>query len=87
MREYAVVLRQEALNFFSSPRVDTRIKRIIREKIGLLTHHPYLGKPLVGKLHGYRRLAVSYYRIIYHVEEARLVVDVIRIGLRRDIYD
>ncbi len=86
-KEYRVVLRQEALDFFVDPKVDARIKRIIRRKIGLLAGNPHLGKPLLGEFTGYRRLAVSYYRVIYHIEESRLVVDVIRIGLRRDIYD
>lgn len=87
MPESFVVLRQEAADFFASPRVDARVKRIIREKIGLLARHPELGKPLLGELHGYRRLAVSYYRIIYQVVKSRLIVEVIRIGLRRDVYD
>lgn len=84
--KYTIVLGEEALAFFASTRVDNRIKKIIRRKIGLLADNPYLGKPLIGELQGYRRLAVSYYRVIYHVAESRLVVDVVRIGLRRDIY-
>ena len=63
-----------------------RIKRVIRKKIGLLAKNPYLGKPLIGELTGYRRLAVSVYRVIYHIVERQLMIDVVRIGLRRDIY-
>ncbi len=35
---------------------------------------------------GYRRLAVATYRVIYHVEERRLVVDIVQIALWRDVY-
>lgn len=86
-REYTVRLSEEARAFFASSRIDGRIKRIIRKKIGLLATHLELGRPLVGELQGYRRLAVSCYRVIYHIREAELIVDVIQIGLRRDIYD
>ena len=84
MREYRVVLTPEALAFFESSRVDNRIKRIIRKKLDVLVKHPQMGKPLGGEFRGHRRLAVSYYRIIYRILETELVVDVIRIGLRRD---
>ena len=86
MREFRIRYREEALAFFRSRRVDERIKRIILAKIALLARHPHLGKPLGGELRGHRRLAVSYYRVIYHVLESELVVDVIQIGLRRDVY-
>ena len=86
MAEYEIRFRAEARAFFASRRVDARIKRIVLVKIRILARSPDLGKPLAGELTGYRRLAVSYYRIIYHVDGARLVVDIIQIGLRRDVY-
>lgn len=86
-RRTTIVFSEAARDFFAGPRVDGRVKRIIRRKIGLLAANPYLGKPLLGELTGYRRLAVSTYRVIYHVVESRLIVDVVQIGLRRDLYD
>lgn len=84
--EYRIVYSDEARDFFASRRVDNRVKRMILDKIHLLSRDPTLGKPLGGELQGCRRLAVSYYRVIYHVLRAELVVDIVRIGLRRDIY-
>ncbi|MBI4231473.1 MAG: hypothetical protein HY608_11600 [Planctomycetes bacterium] len=42
--------------------------------------------PSSGTLAGYRRLAVAAWRVIYHVEERRLVVDIVQMALRRDVY-
>ncbi len=87
MAEFRITYRAKALAFFESKRVDERIKRIVLDKIDVLAKHPYLGKPLSGEFRGYRRLAVSYYRVIYHIVESELIVDVVQIGLRRDVYD
>ncbi|MBI4231471.1 MAG: type II toxin-antitoxin system RelE/ParE family toxin [Planctomycetes bacterium] len=58
----------------------------MRRKIGLLVDNPHLGRPLLGPLTGYRSLAVAAWRAICHVEERRLVVDIVQIALRRDVY-
>lgn len=84
--KYTLIFSEAAREFFADRRVDRRIKRIIRKKIDLLATNPYLGKPLVGPLAGCRRLAVSFFRVIYRVVEDELIVEVIQIGLRRDIY-
>ena len=41
--------------------------------------------PMTG-MHGYYRLRVGDYRIIYKVEDARLLVLVIRVANRREAY-
>lgn len=58
------------------------IVRAIRKK--LTTHPTEFGKPLSGPLQGYWRLRVEAYRVIYRVERKRLVVLVIKVGVRRD---
>ena len=85
--DFKIVYSEEARAFFASSRVDNKAKRMLYDKIALLSLHPYFGKPLGGELHDFRRLAVSYYRVIYHVDEGNLVIDVIKVGLRRDVYD
>lgn len=45
-----------------------------------------IGDPLKGKLTGYWRARVGNYRIIYTVEEDVLVVLVVKIGHRKDVY-
>lgn len=58
------------------------ITRAIRKK--LTTHPTEFGKPLSGPLQGYWRLRVDAYRVIYRVEQQRLLVLVIKVGMRRD---
>ncbi|RTZ59711.1 MAG: hypothetical protein DSZ31_03460 [Gammaproteobacteria bacterium] len=43
-------------------------------------------KPLKGKYKGLYRLRVGNYRVIYKRDNDKLVILVIRIGHRRDIY-
>jgi len=43
------------------------------------------GKPLLGNLKNHRRLRVSVYRIIYHVDEEKKLVTVKAIDYRRDV--
>ena len=59
-----------------------RITKAIRSK--LTTHPTQFGKPLTGPLRGYWRLRVDAYRVMYRVEQQRLVVLVVKVGMRRD---
>ena len=45
------------------------------------------GKPLRGKLAGLWRYRAGDYRIICSVKEGQLLVLVLRLGNRRDVYD
>jgi mRNA interferase RelE/StbE len=45
------------------------------------------GKPLTGDLKGLWRYRVNDYRLICSIEEERLIVLVLRVGHRRDVYD
>ena len=51
-----------------------------------LREDPQQGTLLKGKLSGLRRIRVGRYRVIYEVAHDRLVVLVLRVGHRRDIY-
>ena len=46
---------------------------------------PVGGKKLVGSDHTYR-IRVGDYRIVYDIQNARLIVFVIRVRHRRDVY-
>lgn len=59
-----------------------RVARVLDD----LQHDPYQGKALKGELHGRYSYRVGAYRIVYRIEQRRLVVIVIDIGHRRDIY-
>ncbi len=62
--------------------VRVRIIKSIRDK---LTSNPTtFGKPLGGPLKGYWRLRVGSYRVMYRLEHQRLIVLVVKVGIRRD---
>ena len=54
--------------------------------IDRLAENPHLGASLKGNLRGLRRLRVGDYRIVYEVRDDELVVLVVRIAHRRDVY-
>ena len=62
--------------------VRVRITKAIREK--LASSPTTFGKPLGGILKGYWRLRVGPYRVMYRIEHQRLVVIVVKVGIRRD---
>jgi mRNA interferase RelE/StbE len=49
--------------------------------------YPHGYKVLKGKLKGLCRVRAGDYRILYTVDSGELVIDVIEIGNRRNIYD
>ena len=61
-------------------RIDKKILALAREP------RPNQAKPLQGKTENLFRLRVGDYRIVYRVEDLRLVILVIRIGHRREVY-
>ena len=64
------------------PPARVRIIKAIRRK--LTTEPLVFGKLLSGPLRGYWRLRVDEYRVIYRIEQHRLVVVVVKEGIRRD---
>jgi len=66
------------------PAVREIIKITIEKK--LATAPLTFGKPLKYSLKGYRRLRVGDYRVIYKVDEGRVIVIVVDIDHRKDVY-
>ncbi len=46
-----------------------------------------LGKPLKGDFRGYWRYRWGDYRVIYKIVEHEILIYILRIGHRKDIYD
>jgi mRNA interferase RelE/StbE len=63
-----------------------RIVKFLYERVGRLHDPRQVGEPLRGTLIGLWRYRVGDYRIIRTFEHDRLVVLVLRIGHRREIY-
>ncbi len=54
--------------------------------IDRLAETPRLGTALKGDLRGLRRLRVGDWRIVYEVQDDALIVLVVRVGHRREVY-
>ena len=66
---------------------DRRIREKIRDRIDGLTEDPEKqGKPLTGELTGFRSLRAvgQRYRIIYRIEEGKVLVLVMAMGIRKE---
>ena len=59
-----------------------RIKKAIKER--LLVDPGKYGEPLKRGLHGYRKLRVGDYRVIYKVDKENIAV--FKIGHRKEVY-
>jgi mRNA interferase RelE/StbE len=66
---------------------DRRVRDKIVEKIDSLSEDPeQKGKPLIGEMMGYysTRAVGQRYRIIYRIEEEKVIVIVVALGIRRE---
>ena len=61
--------------------------RIIRKAEALSENpRPRGSKDMKGELKGYRRIQVGDYRVIYLIRNKELIVVVVRVGHRKDVY-
>ena len=81
---YEVILTAEAEEFLKKH--DISVRRRIESKLLMLEKNPELGKPLTAILRGLRSLRIGDYRVIYQIKNAELIVLVIKIGHRRNVY-
>jgi len=85
VEKYKVVLKPSAVKDIESiPRKKDR-QRII-QRIGLLADNPR--PPGCTRLSGYDRyrIRMGSYRIVYGIEDDALVVYVVKVGHRKDVY-
>ena len=70
-------------------KLDKPIQKLIQKYIIELTelHNPRTrGKALSGNLSGLWRYRVENYRLICSIEDTRLIIEILRIAHRREIY-
>ena len=67
-------------------RADRTVGEQIAKAIDRLAAQPELGEFLKGQWKGYRKYRTGRYRIIYRIEHARLIVYIITIDDRKDVY-
>ena len=58
----------------------------IKENIDSLRTDPLKGKKLLGELSDFRSLRVGEHRVLYTVIQERILIQVVKIGHRREIY-
>jgi mRNA interferase RelE/StbE len=63
------------------------LKRAVKSAIRTLSANPAAGEPLHGELRGLWKYRVRRFRVVYEVDRARKVVEIIAVGHRRDIYE
>jgi mRNA interferase RelE/StbE len=84
LKKYTVQFTREAKRRIE--KLDASIKKIIQKAIESLAQNPYKGKPLSHELAGLYSYRTSDYRIIYKIEEGQLIIIVITVGHRREVY-
>ena len=77
------IKRSAARDLARLPRRD--LERIVHA-IDRLGDNPLAGSPLKGDLRGLRRVRVGDYRVVYEVLDGDLVVLVVLVAHRREVY-
>ena len=69
-------------------KLDKVIAKKIKKKVSdKLAQNPYQeGEPLKGNLRGRWKFRFSSYRIIYEIKQLKLLILVIEVGHRREVY-
>lgn len=81
---YSVSIKQSAAKALEKIARDERLRII--SAIDQLRDNPAAGSVLKGEFSGLRRIRVGSYRVVYEVQDQQLVILVIRIGHRREVY-
>ena len=83
---YSIYFTKQANKTFQ--KLPAAVSASIRQKIEGIAENPYLPHANVTKLQnrdGYR-LRVGDWRIIYEVQQEKVVIIVLKIGLRKEVY-
>ncbi len=68
-------------------KLDPGTRNRVRAAVDELSKDPLQGKPLSFTLKGLRSWRTGDWRIVYRAEEERVVVVVVTVGHRRDVYE
>ncbi len=82
---YKILLSTKASDFLK--KLDKSTRDRVENKLKDLSNNPELGKPLVGRLSGLWSLRVGDYRAIYQIKNEELLILVLKIGHRKNVYE
>jgi mRNA interferase RelE/StbE len=83
---YEVGLKPSALR--EVRKLDEVTRKVIISEVELLADNPRPDgcKKLKGEGNLYRIRVLSNYRVVYEIQDRRLIVTVVKVGHRRDVY-
>ena len=81
---YSISIKQSALKALAKIDAAQRLRLI--EAIDKLKTNPAAGSVLKGEFSGLRRIRIGDYRIVYEIQNEQLIILVVRIAHRREIY-
>jgi mRNA interferase RelE/StbE len=82
---YNIKFDKKAADFFR--KLDKSLQERIGKKIESLKNNPHFGIPLVGNFSGFFKLRIGDYRVIYQIRNEQLLILILEIGHRKNIYD
>lgn len=68
-------------------KLDGAVKERVRKAIVRISEHPDLGKPLTGLLNDRWSYRVGDGRILYKIRKAEVLILILTIGHRSEVYD
>ena len=81
---YSLKIKQSALKELQKINKQERIRVIAA--IEQLAENPHIGKLLKGEFSGLRRIRSGNYRVIYEINEGEVLILVLRIAHRKQVY-
>lgn len=81
---YNLIIQTSAEKFLK--KLDKKNQERILNKFEDLKKNPELGVPLTGNLAGLWKLRIGDYRAIYQIKNSELLIFILRVGHRKNIY-
>jgi mRNA interferase RelE/StbE len=82
---WTVILSSQAAGFYET--LEEKHRRQVASALDRVAANPHRGKALKGELRGYWSYRVGMYRILYSIQHAKLLVLVLRIQHRKEVYE
>ena len=82
---YRILYTEEAARRIA--RLDKSVKERVARAVVKISEHPEMGKRLTGLLSDRWSYRVGDWRILYKVKKSEVVILVLTVGHRREVYD
>ncbi|MBI5299972.1 MAG: type II toxin-antitoxin system RelE/ParE family toxin [Deltaproteobacteria bacterium] len=82
---WTLKLSSQAVTFYEG--VTGKYKTQLTNGLNKLSQDPHIGKMLKGDLRDYWSYRVGVYRIIYKIHQEEIIVEVLRIQHRKEVYE